>query len=276
MSAAIFARDVLRLPVRIVFTSAAQRRHSAVPRALIRQMDAVVATTDRAGTLVPKLAAIVPHGVDTERFVPSADRQAAWRELGLPGRFGIGIVGRIRHEKGTDLFVESMCKVLPRLPDFTAVILGRAMPEDAGFERQLKARIEQCGLSNRILFQGELPRDQMPTTIRGLSMLVAPARYEGYGMTPLEAMASGVAVVATDTGVYRSIITEGETGFVAPIGDQESLTHAIETLTTDPEKMHAMGTAACRYAVAHLSLEGEIDGYSDVYNRLWQGETFAA
>lgn len=276
MSAAIFARDILRLPVRIVFTSAAQRRHSAVPRALIRQMDAVVATTEYAGSLIPKLAAVVPHGVDIDQFVPADDRQACWKELGFPGKFGIGIVGRIRQEKGTDLFVESICRVLPNLPDFSAVILGRAMPTDAGFEQQLKERIEQTGLSDRVLFLGEQPREQMPAIMRGLSMLVAPARYEGYGMTPLEAMASGVAVVATDTGVYRSIIVDNETGLVTPIGDQDALTHAIRSLANDPQRLHAMGAIARQVAVDHLSLDGEIDGYAAVYERLWNGETFAA
>ena len=63
MRAALFARDVLRLPVRIVFTSAAQRRHSAFPRWLISRMDAVIATSPEAAALVAKVRAVVPHGV---------------------------------------------------------------------------------------------------------------------------------------------------------------------------------------------------------------------
>jgi mannosyltransferase len=67
------------------------------------------------------VAGIVPHGVDVERFAPSADRGAEWKKAGYPGKYGIGIVGRIRKEKGTDLFVEAMCRVLPQRPDFTAL-----------------------------------------------------------------------------------------------------------------------------------------------------------
>lgn len=274
MSAALFVRDVLRYPIRIVFTSAAQRLHSRIPRALISRMDAVVATTSYAASLVPHIAAVIPHGVDVDRFTPADDRQAAWADLGLPGKYGIGIVGRIRHEKGTDCFLDALCRVLPERPDFTGVIIGRAMPTDATFEAELREKIRQHGLTDRIHFLGEQSRDRMPAIMRALSLLVASPRYEGYGMTPLEAMASGVAVVATDTGVYRSIIEPGKTGYVVEIGDNEALTQAIASITQHPERLHRMGTDAREAAVRQLSLEQEIRGYSEIYQRLWQGETF--
>jgi len=272
--AAIVARDVLRLPIRIVFTSAAQRLHSYVPRAMIAKMDAVVATTRKAAEFVPHLAEVIPHGVDTQRFQPAEDRSAAWRSLKLPGQHGIGIVGRIRPEKGTDRFIDAMCRLLPQRPGFTAVLLGRAMPSDYEFQKQLRRRIADTNLEDRIVFMGEQPSLQMPQLMRSLSLLVAPARYEGYGMTPLEAMASGVAVVATDTGVYRSIIQDGETGYVVEQDDQDSLERAITDITADPDKLAQMGQTARRYATDHLSLQGETEGYSRVYDKLWQGQTF--
>jgi mannosyltransferase len=276
MSAAIFARDVLRLPIRIVFTSAAIRRHSAFPRALISRMDAVVATTEAAGKLVPNLASVVPHGVDTQKFTPAEDRIAAWQATGLPGKYGIGIVGRVRAEKGTDLFVESMCELLPNNPDFTAVVIGRAKPEDSAFEKALKTKIDACGLTDRIVFVGEVPSHELPTWMRSLSLLVAPARYEGYGMTALEALASGVPVVAANTGVYASVIEEGETGHVVPVGDREGLRQAIQAMIQNPSQLHAAGQLGREFAVNSLSLNQEIEGYQQVYDRLWAGESFRA
>ena len=86
MRAALWARDILRLPVKIVFTSAAIRRHSAFPRWLISRMDAVIATTEAAAGFVPACARnVVPHGVDTERLSPAEDRTAAWVATGYPG-----------------------------------------------------------------------------------------------------------------------------------------------------------------------------------------------
>ncbi len=274
MSAAIFARDVLRLPIRIVFTSAAIRRHSAFPRALIARMDAVVATTETAGSLVPNLASVVPHGVDTQKFTPADDRQLAWQATGLPGKHGIGIVGRVRAEKGTDLFVESMCELLPNNPDFTAVVIGRAKPEDSAFEKALKAKIDACGLTDRIVFVGEVPSHELPTWMRSLSLLVAPARYEGYGMTVLEALSSGVPVVAADTGIYASVIREGITGHVVPIGDRAGLQRAIQKMIQHPNELHKSGHIGRSFAEESLCLNNEIDGYQQVYERLWNGKSF--
>lgn len=269
MAAAIFARDVLRLPIRIVFTSAAQRLHSVVPRHLIAKMDAVVATTAKAATFVPKLAAVVPHGVDTTRFTPAPDRTAAWNGLGYGGRYGIGIVGRVRAEKGTDLFVDAMLRVLPERPDFTAIIIGRTMPGDAAFEAELRNRIQTAGLSNRILFVGEHPPHAMPKIIQSLSLLVAPARYEGYGMTPLEAMASGVPVVASKTGAYEEMIDAGKTGYLVDIGETKSLTEAIKAATDSQQNLALLGRNAKTNATMNFALSNEISRINSVYVEMW-------
>jgi mannosyltransferase len=274
MAAAIFARDVLRLPIRIVFTSAAQRLHSVVPRHLIAKMDAVVATTTKAASLVPKLAGVVPHGVDTTRFTPTENRSSSWASLGYGGHHGIGIVGRVRPEKGTDLFVDAMIRVLPDRPDFTAIIIGRTMPGDAAFEADLRSRIQSAGLSDRILFVGEHPPHEMPKIIQSLSLLVAPARYEGYGMTPLEAMASGVPVVASDTGVYGEII-QSQVGHVVPIGNLDDLTMALMDITQSTLRLARMGQAARQTAEDKLTLQHEAAGYASLLRKIWQGETFS-
>ena len=157
MQMAIWLRDIQRLPIRIVFTSAAQRRHSAFPRWLISRMDAVIATTERAAEFVPHVRAVVPHGVDTELFTPAADRKAAWQSLGYGGEMGIATVGRIRPEKGTDVFVDAMLRLLPDLPGARALVIGRAAREHQAFLKGLQDRIAAAGLSDRILFPARFP-----------------------------------------------------------------------------------------------------------------------
>ncbi|MBC8113734.1 MAG: glycosyltransferase family 4 protein, partial [Candidatus Saccharimonas sp.] len=274
MLAGLFGRDILRLPIRLVFTSAAKRRHSLIPRALISRMDAVIATTAVAAQLVPHVAAVVPHGVDVDRFVPPQNRQQVWESSGFPGRFGIGIVGRIRPEKGTDLFVDAMLQVLPQRPEFTAIIIGRATPGDAAFERGLKAKIQAANLTDRVLFVGEIPAGQMPAMMQRLSLLVAPPRYEGFGMTPLEAMASGTAVVASDTGAFADMIVEERIGHVVPVGDIDSLTGAILAITKDPEQLALGGQAARQHVAEHFALSREAAQIDQVYQRLWNGDRF--
>jgi len=274
MLAGLIARDLLRLPIRLVFTSAAKRRHSWFPRILISRMNAVIATTTSAAQLVPRVAAVVPHGVDIDRFVPTEDRQRAWEKSGFPGRYGIGIVGRVRPEKGTDLFVESMLRILPQRPDFTALIIGQAKAGDAAFELQLKAKLRAASLSDRCLFVGEIPAAQMPAMMQCLSLLVAPPRYEGFGLTPLEAMACGAAVVASDTGAFADMILEGQTGHVVPVGEINALTEAILAITKDPEQLALMGRAARKNVTENFALTREAARIDEVYQRVWNGECF--
>src|ERR1700749_1873071 len=111
-------------PLKLVFTSAAQRHHKRLTRWLIRQMDAVIATSELSASFLKRQATVVMRGVDTDAYAPLADRAAAFAEAKLPGRYAIGCFGRVRAQKGTDVFVEAMCRLLPRYPDFTAIIVG--------------------------------------------------------------------------------------------------------------------------------------------------------
>ncbi|WP_298259215.1 glycosyltransferase family 4 protein [uncultured Litoreibacter sp.] len=269
MRAAIWARDVLRLPVRIVFTSAAQRRHSAFPRWLISRMDAVIATTEAAADYVPHVRAVVPHGVDTEAFHPAQDRAAAWAATGFPGTRGIAAVGRIRPEKGTDQFVDAMIRVLPDHLDTTALVIGRAGGSNDAFLSDLKSRVAAANLADRILFLGELEPVQLSKTLRALSLLVPLPRYEGYGMTPLEAMASSVPFVATDTGYFSAFSAQGTAGRVVPLGDVAGAVSEIRGLLTDRDLLETMSRRALQVARDSYGIQSEADGINAVYQQLW-------
>lgn len=273
MRAAIWARDVLRLPIRIVFTSAARHRHSAFPRFLISRMDAVIATTEAAADLVPNVFKVVPHGVDTDVFAPAEDRAAAWAATGFPGRRGIATMGRIRPTKGTDRFVDVMLRLLPRYDDVTAVITGRAMPKDQSFLAGLKAKVDEAGLTDRIIFAGELPTDQMPGFIRGLSLMLHLPRYEPFGVTPLESLASGVPFIATDTGgQYRALTDQGRAGVIVEEEDIDAAVDVAAGLLDTPERHNDMARAARAAALTRFSIANEAAGIAEVYERVWQGE----
>lgn len=269
MRAAIWARDALRLPIRIVFTSAAQRRHSALPRWLIRQMDAVVATTEAAAAYVPHVRAVVPHGVDTDLFHPAEDRAALWTSLGFGGQRGIATIGRIRPEKGTDLFISAMIDLLPRQPDTVALIIGRATREHQSFLSEQKARIDAAGLSDRILFPGEIPAAELPNVLPAMSLVMQMPRYEGYGMAPLEGMASGVPFVGSDTGYYRAFSAQGRCGHVVPLEDVAAAVAHADRLLNDPDLLAKQGRDARDVAHCSFSIRNEADGIGRVYDTLW-------
>ena len=262
----LWARNVLRRPIKLVFTSAKQRLHSALPRWLIAQMDAVIATTDLAAETVPNVYGVVPHGVDTKRFHPAEDRAAAWEALGYGGARGVACVGRIRHDKATDRFVDTMIEVLPRVPDLTALVIGWANPKFRAFEELQKAKVKKAGLSDRILFVGEIAGAKMPEVFRALSLLVPLPRYEGYGMTPLEAMASAVPFVATDTGYYKVFSAGGRAGHI--VEAEDAAAHVIE-LMEDPARLEALSVEARVVACENHAIAGEAAGIAAVYEKLW-------
>lgn len=269
MRAALFGRDVLRLPIRIAFTSAAQRRHSPVPRWLISRMDAVIATTAAAASHVPNVHAVVPHGVDTDQFHPAEDRQLAWRQLGYPGKCGIATVGRIRPEKGTDVFVDAMIRLLPQFPEATALIIGRVSPSQRPYHGELRRRIDAAGLTQRIVFTGEVDWTRLPRIMRSISLLVAPARYEGYGLTPLEAMASGVPVVAADIGHFSTFIGSNEAGILVDGPDPLQIANAVSELFQDLRELEKKSSLARCRAVRLFDVSVEVDGIHKVYEKLW-------
>ncbi len=268
MMAGIAMRDILRMRLRLVFTSAAQRDHKPFTKWLIRRMNAVIATSGRSGSFLRVPHEVIMHGVDLERFHPPRGGEDDFAQSGLPGKYAVGCFGRVRHSKGTDLFVDAMIALLPKYPDWTAVITGRTTAEHKGFEDGLRAKIAAAGLEKRILILGEVP--DVRVWYRRLTLYVAPSRNEGFGLTPLEAMASQTAVVASDAGAYAEMIVDG-VGSVAPAGDGAALTAAIEPYLADPAMTARAGEAALAHVRENFPLEKEAAAIGAVYERVFAG-----
>lgn len=275
MMLAIFLRDVLRYPIRIVFTSAAKHRHSWFPRWLIGKMDGVIATTPEAASFVPNTTKVVPHGISLERFSPPADKLTVWQRTGLPGKYGIGTFGRIRDDKGSDIFVEAMIRLLPEFPEWTAVLAGLCTPQHAAFQQRLQEKIAAAGLSDRIIFLGVIGADKVADWYQNVMITVACPRYEPFGLTPLEGMACGCAVVASDTGAFRTIVDEGRTGYVIPTDSVSALALALRQLLDKPDHVASMGASGRDRASSMFSVSHEAAGIQAVYCRVL-GETVRA
>jgi mannosyltransferase len=255
-------------PLKLVFTSAAQRHHTWITRWLIRRMDAIIATSDVSASFLKRNATVIPHGVDTDRYAPPADRGYAFAEANLPGRYAIGCFGRVRAQKGTDVFVEAMCRLLPRYPDFTAVIVGAVAVEQSGFATELRKRIEAAGLQARIIVTGELPIEEVQRWYQRLTIYAFTSRNEGFGLTLIEAMAVGAALVASRAGAAELVVEDGVSGVLVPPGDADALAAALEPLMGDVTAASAMGARGRERVVAKFSLDAEANRIADVYRTL--------
>jgi mannosyltransferase len=255
-------------PLKLVFTSAAQRHHSWITRWLIRRMDAIIATSDISASFLKVKATVIPHGVDTDVYAPPQDRAASFAESGLPGRYAIGCFGRVRAQKGSDVFVDAMCRLLPRYPDFTAVIVGAITPEQLPFANDIERRIDAAGLQSRIVIMGELPIEQVQRWYQRLTIYAFTSRNEGFGLTLIEAMAAGSALVASRAGAAELVVEDGVTGVLTPPGDADALVAALEPMMRDVASAVAMGQRGRARVLARFSLEAEAARIGDVYRPL--------
>lgn len=271
MLAGVVLRDVLRMRLRLVFTSASQRWHTRWSRFLIARMDAVIATSEKTATYLQRPSTVIHHGIDVGAFQPAPDKVRARRDVGLPeGLKMVGCFGRIRAQKGTDVFVDALIRILPDHPGWGGVVLGRATGAHIAFFAEQRDKVAKAGLTERILFPGEVATSDIALWYRALDLYVAPQRWEGFGVTPLEAMASGVPVVATTVGAFEELVVEGQTGTMIPPGDVGEMAAAVEAFMQLDEAARAAAAAASRrHVVETHSIEVEAQRINAVYDEIW-------
>lgn len=261
-------KHLLRKRLKLVFTSASQRKQTGLTRWLIRQMDAVVATSARTASYLEHPAQVIMHGIDLTDYAPAENRAALRARLNLPDATLIGCYGRIRAQKGTDAFVEAMIPALHANPNAHALIMGRATDQHRAFEQGLKDRAQAEGLSDRMHFLPEVPVEQMADWYRVLDLYVAPQRWEGFGLTPIEAMACGVPVVATRVGAFEALVVEGETGTLVDPDDIPALSAAIKQTLSDPARSAHWAARSRPHVAEHFSIESEAAELVALYRRL--------
>ncbi|WP_417250412.1 glycosyltransferase family 4 protein [Celeribacter sp.] len=265
----LFLRNVLRMRLKLLFTSAAQRQHKPFTKKLIAKMDAVVATSPQAAAFLDRPATVIMHGIDVDTFRPSENMHATRRKLGLADGMLIGCSGRIRHQKGQDLLVEAAIPLLRSRTNVHVVFTGRATQENETYLSALREKIDAAGLGDRMRFIGEIPWDDMIAFYQSLDLFVAPARWEGFGLTPIEAMACGTpAIACRGVGAFDQQIKDGETGALIEKDNVSDLQRAFEALIDNPDRLAAMRPAARAHVVEKFSIAREAQALIAIYRDL--------
>ncbi len=275
MIQALILKHFFRAKIKIVFSSAAQRYRSGFTLWLTDRMDAVLAMCKASASyLHRKPDAVIYHGVKTDVYIPANDKSQAWQSLSIlpetmdKGKRGIAILGRVRKQKGVHLFVESCLEVLTKYPDYTAVVVGSISSSNEDFVNQLKEKVAQAGMSERIVFAGEQDFSDIPNIFSSLSLVVALSENEGFGLTILEAMSSGAAVLASEAGAWKEVVREGVDGYVVPINDLPAVKDKMDLLLSDDEKLAQMGVAGRQRVLQHYSVEREAKELCDFFRKL--------
>ena len=263
MIQALLLKWVFRAKLKIAFTSTAQRHHSRFTQFLMRQMDSIISTCSAAASYLetpPDI--IIPHGIDIHTFSPAENKDDCWQALGLPGKYGIGIFGRIRPQKGLDRLIDAVIPLLPNHPDFNVVITGQIQRQDQAYFDMQMQKIKQAGLEAQVHYLGELPFAEIPKIMRSMSLVAAFSRNEGFGLTVIEAMASGAAVIASDAGAWPDIIRQSVDGYCVS-GDQQAINSTLKSLLDSPQLLLEMGAEARQHAEQHFSIDREAQQLTD-------------
>lgn len=204
--------------------------------------------------------AVIPNGIQAERF-RSAPDPSVRRELVGPGDdLLIGAIGNVRSSKSYDVLLRSAALLRARGAPFRMIIVGQG---DGGLMDGLRKLHAELDLGDRVVFTGF--RADIPRIMRSLDIYVSSSTVEGFSLTTVEAMASGVPVVATRSGGPEDIIRDGATGVLVPTRSPEALADALHGLMRDPERRKELAAAASRMAGEQYTIEAMVSGYEALY-----------
>ena len=233
-------------------------------RSGLQHADALVADGWAAQHLPGQLGRsieFIPKGVDATRFRP--DGPTAREHLHLESRCVVIAVARLVPLKNLRLLIEAVAKVCVRLPDTHLLIVGDG-PERAA----VRARVAELGLTDSVTFAGSVPQGDLPLFYRAADVFALSSDFDNSPNVVLEAMASGLPVVATDVGGVRDFVAEGIGGAVVPPGNVTALANALERYLAQPDRARAAGTHNRLKASAECSWRGSALQLLDVYRRV--------
>jgi glycogen(starch) synthase len=192
----------------------------------------------------------VPNGVDCARFRPLPRDTALAARHGLTDAFVIGFVGSFFAYEGVDVLVRAFAALRPELPHARLLLVG-----DGDTGEAVRALVTRLRLDDAVAFAGRVPHAQVPSYYALCDVLAYPRRPSRMTelvtpLRPLEAMAMGRAIIASDVGGLREILRDGETGVLVRGGDAAALAGGLRRLACDAERRRRLGERARAVATA--------------------------
>ncbi|WP_249322212.1 glycosyltransferase family 4 protein [Halomonas sp. PGE1] len=210
-------------------------------------------------------------GIDPAPYAPCLDdeaRAALRRELGVPeGAVAIGLPGRLTPGKGQEVWIEALARLAETLPELAwhGVLIGGLTAGEGSDEAHvaaLRRRIDELGLASRIAFTGF--RRDLPRLFVALDIVCVPSRNEAFGLTVIEAMAAGKAVIGSDSGAIPELL-DVETGRLAPPEDAAAWAAALAELADDAELRQRLGQAARHRVEEDFTLAAHVASLTEEY-----------
>lgn len=220
------------------------------------------------GTPAEKVT-VIPNAVNVENFSTgeAADADLA-KNLGLEGKVLLGFIGSFYAYEGLDILLQALPKMLSHNPDIRVLLVGGG-PKD----KELKALALQLGVQDKVIFTGRVPHDQVQRYYNLIDVLVYPRLQMRLTdlvtpLKPLEAMAQGRLLVASDVGGHRELIENGKTGVLFEAGNPDALATQVVNLLAAPDRWSTLRAAARRFVETERNWPASVARYQPIYSRL--------
>ena len=239
----------------------------ALSRWLWRQADAGIAISEAIRRFAIAYEGVPPENIHTIHYgldpasvhAPPDARARLRRELGLPADAPlVGSVCRLIEQKGLDSALDGFSQVAAQFPAAHYAIAGDGPLRDA-----LEAQAARLGVADRVHFLGW--RADAPAIFAALDVLLAPSRWEGFGLVFLEAMALGVPVISTRVSAIPEVIADGETGWLVPPDDQAAIAGALRAALAGPDERCRRGKAGRARLESQFTVDAMVDRTLAVY-----------
>lgn len=212
---------------------------------------------------------VIPNAVNIEDFQvdETPDLQLA-KELGLEGKNVLGFIGSFYAYEGLSILLQALPAILRKNSNIRVLLVGGG-PQDM----ELKALATQLGVQDKVIFTGRVPHDQVQRYYNLIDVLVYPRLRMRLTdlvtpLKPLEAMAQGRLMVASDVGGHHELIENGKTGILFEAGNAQALADKILHLLSTPERWETLRHTARRFVESERNWTRSVARYQDIYGRL--------
>lgn len=246
----------------------------------LRKADAVTTICDGLrndilGRGIPsEKVTVIPNAVNISDFTmeEACDRSLA-KEIGLEGSPVIGFIGSFYAYEGLNILFQALPKILLHHPNVRILLVGGG-PQ----EQELKSLAAQLGVTNRVVFAGRVPHNQIQRYYNLFDLMIYPRLKKRVTdlvtpLKPLEAMAQGRLLIASDVGGHLELIRDGETGILFEAGNADALADKVTQLLSNRDRWPYLRAAARKFVETEKNWTASVAHYKAIYDRLTEQET---
>jgi glycosyltransferase involved in cell wall biosynthesis len=209
-----------------------------------------------------RVVKVIPYGIESEKFRSQTNTESFKAKYNCSNSIIILSVGRLNYQKGFQFLIKAMPDVLQKVPNAKLIIVGEG--EDRSFLIKLA---ESLKISGSVIFTGGLPQAELPNAYSAASLFVLPSLFESFGISLIEAQASGKPVIGTKSGGAPEALIEGKTGLLVNPGNPKALSEAILRILTDNALAFEMGIKGKAFVESQFDIKAIVGKVVELYQQ---------